>query len=144
MYGRVDLGIGYRLKVKKHNYDIVVGNMAQTPISFQRKYYVSLETLAFGGDNYNFHQTAYFGKDYGTGFIIDNISFIQLNTKLALNKTAEHSINIGIRVQKSLFFPYASLNFVGIEYFDDKGKLVGRDVYYDDQFAISLMLGYMF
>lgn len=142
VYGRANLGVGYRLKIKKHSYDIVVGNMMQTPITYKRKYYVSLETLKFGGDNYNFHQTAYFGKDYGTDFIVDNISFLQLSTKFEL--TQQHVLNLGIRVQKSLFFPYASLNFVGIEYFNDKGSLVGRDVYYDDQFAVSLMLGYTF
>lgn len=142
LYGRANLGVGYRLRIKKHSYDIIVGNMMQTPISYKRKYHISLETLQFGGDNYNFHQTAYFGKDYNAGFVVDNISFLQLSTKLEL--TAQNSINIGVRVQKSLFFPYSSLNFMGIEYFEGKGTMVGRDVYYDNQFAISIMLGYTF
>lgn len=138
IYGRINLGIGYRYK----NIDILVGNMVQTPITSEQQYDFNLEALYFGGDNYNFHKQAYFGKDYDAAFVIDNISFLQLSTKIKLNTQSQHLFNIGLRIQKSLFFPQGSLNSFLIEYYDETDNIVGRDQYFDNQFAISLLVGY--
>src|SRR5690606_10650182 len=69
IYGRINLGIGYRCRIKGNNVDILAGNMAQTPITSQQIYNANLETLLSGGSNYNFHQQAYFGKDYDAAFV---------------------------------------------------------------------------
>lgn len=144
-YARLNLGIGYRLKLKNRHFDVAAGNMMQISITSEEQYHHSLEKLnwPYLGENYTFYKRAHWGKDYEMRFPMQNIAFLYLGTsfKQRLLHVKGGIIDIGIRLQRNFISPRTPLNLVGIEYYDNWGKIVGRDSYYDNQLAISLMLG---
>jgi len=145
LYARLNIGAGYQFHIKNKPVNILAGMLLQVPLTNEQQYYISEEELAspYIGRHYNFRREAHWGKDYDMGFVFEKLTFFYIGTTLKMKWPlyGYDEYNIGVRVQQNFISPQYPLNAVYIRYNDSFGKPIGDDVYRDNQFAISLMLG---